>query len=205
MTAPMPTPLPYGIRDIKLTPYIDRAVGTVLASTAGSMIDLPNMQTFSFSEAEEYNDLRGDDRLVTTHGNGAQVEWELEAGGMSLQAWELMGGGEIITTGLTPNRAVTLRKLSSAVRPFFRTEGQAISDSGGDVHTFVYRCKCNDSIEGEFADGEFFTTSVSGLGFPLLAEEGFDLLYDFVHNETAVPILVSGTPTPNPTKPEEEG
>ncbi|UJQ86716.1 major tail protein [Gordonia phage Jalebi] len=194
MTSPMPVALPYGIRDCKLTPYSDSS-GTVLGNTS---IDLPYMQTFSFSETEEFQELRGDDKVITTRGQGAQVEWSLESGGISLKAWAVFTGGTVTESGTTPNRKVTLRKLATANRPYFRIEGQAISDSGGDLHAIVYRCRCNDTIEGEFADGEFFVTSVSGLGLPLL-DSDFDLLYDFVQNETLQ--AISSTPAANPFGP----
>lgn len=191
MSAPLSTALPYGIRDVKLTPYSD-ASGSVLAETS---MDLPNIQTFSFSENEEFQELRGDDKIVTTRGQGAQIEWSLESGGVNLRVWALLTGGEVVESGAAPNRKITVRKKSTDSRPFFRVEGQAISDSGGDIHTIVYRCRCNDALEGEFADGEFFITSASGIGLPLLDEE-FDLLYDFVQNETRVNIGLEATPNP---------
>lgn len=191
MTMPA-TALPYGMRDLKLTPYAD-AGGTVLGD---SSIDMPNMQTFSFSETEEFQELRGDDRVVTTRGQGAAVDWSLEAGGINLQAWSVLTGGQIIEEGLTPNRKVILRKFATASRPFFRAEGQIISDSGGDIHALVYRCRANDTVEGEFSDGEFFITSASGAGLPLL-DEDFDLLYDIIQNETVT--AIPGTPVGNPT------
>lgn len=191
MSAPLAEALPYGIRDCKLTPYLD-AGGVQLGTTS---YDLPNMQTFSFSETEEFQELRGDDRIVTTRGQGAQVEWELESGGISIRCWSIFSGGQVIESGVTPDRATTLRKKGSDSRPYFRVEGQAISDSGGDVRTIVYRCRCNDTIEGEFADGEFFATSVSGLGLPLL-DDTQDLLYDIIQNESKT--TISLTPTPNP-------
>lgn len=192
MTAP--TSLPYGMRDVKLTRYTD-AAGSILDD---SSIDLPNMQTFSFSESEEFTELRGDDSLVAIHGQGSQVEWEIEAGGVNLQVWEILTGGSVTEEGLTPNRIWRLRKKSHDGRPYFRAEGQAISDSGGDMHAIVYRAKANDTVEGEFADGEFFITSASGQGLPLLAS---DLLYDFVQNETETAIPL--TPVPNPPAPPE--
>lgn len=197
MTAPA-TALPYGMRDCKVTPYTD-AGGTVLATAS---LDLPNMQTFSFSETEEFQELRGDDRVVAVRGQGAMIEWELEAGGLSLPIWEILTGGEVIESGVTPNKKWTLRKFGTNARGYFRIEGQAYSDSGGDIHVTVYRCKCNDAIEGEFADGEFFITAASGQGLPLLTvdEDGqpFDLLYDMVQNETAVPIPLTAVANPVP-------
>lgn len=192
MSSPLGTALPYGMRDCKLTPYEDEG-----GSTLGDIsYDLPNMQTFSFSETEEFQELRGDDRTVTTRGRGSQVEWSLEAGGYNIVIWSILTGGMIIEEGLAPNRRVIMRKFSTASRDYFRMEGQAISDSGGDVHSIVYRCRANDTIEGTFADGEFFITSASGAGLPLL-DEDFDLLYDHIHNETATAIPT--TPVPNPS------
>src|SRR6185295_1228954 len=186
------TALPYGIRDCKVTPYAD-AGGSVLADYS---LDVPNMQTYSFSEAEEFQELRGDDRVITTRGKGAQIDGSIEAGGISLEVWSVFTGGLVIEEGLTPNRRVIMRKFSTAARGYFRVEGQAISDSGGDIHTILYRCRCNDSIEGSFADGEFFITSASFLGLPLL-DADFDLLYDFIQNETATAIPT--TPVANPS------
>lgn len=191
MTAPMVDALPYGIRDVKLTRYTD-ASGTVLGTAS---VDLPNMQTFSFSEKEEFQELRGDDRIVTTRGKGASVDWTLEAGGISLKAWALFTGGDVIEGGTAPARTVTLRKRGTSNRPYFRTEGQAISDSGGDVHTVVYRCRCSDTVDGSFADGAFFVSSLKGQGLPLL-DAAYDLLYDMVQNETPVATPLVATPNP---------
>lgn len=191
MSAPVADALPYGIRDAKLTPYSD-AQGTVLSNAS---IDLPNMQTLSFSESEEFQELRGDDRLVTTRGQGAQVDWSLEAGGISIRAWAIMAGGSVIETGLTPNRKIVLRKKGTDARPYFRIDGRIVSDSGGDIQVRIYRCRCNDTIEGDFANGEFFVTNASGVGLPLLDETN-DLLYDIVRNET--PTVLSLTPEANP-------
>ena len=195
MTAPVADALPYGIRDGKLTPYND-AQGTVLDNES---IDLPNMQTLSFSETEEFSELRGDDRLVTTRGQGAQVDWSLEAGGISIKAWAILTGGSVIETGLTPNRKIILRKKATDARPFFRIDGRIVSDSGGDIHVRIYRCRCNDTIEGDFTDGEFFVTSASGVGLPLL-DDANDLLYDIIRHETSTVLTLTpeGNPVPAP-------
>jgi len=188
--------LPYGLRDVKITPYADDG-GTVLGAVS---YDLPNAQTFSFSETEEFQELRGDDRLVAIHGNGAQVDWSLEAGGISLTIWSILSGGELISSGLTPNRVDIMRKRGTDVRPYFRVDGQVISDSGGDIVARVYRARCNDSIGGDFADGSFHITSASGQGLPLLDEKN-DLLYDIIRHETKS--TLAGTPEPNPLQTPE--
>lgn len=177
-------PLPYGLRDVKLTPYTTDA-----ATTLGTpSVDLPNSRTFSFSEAEEFAELRGDDKVITTRGQGASVEWDLEAGGISFEALKVMAGGLIAETGVTPNQKKTYTKKVTDARPFFKVEGQAISDSGGDLHCVLDRCRLTGNIEGEFSDGEFFLTSASGVALPSLITARVDTLYEFVQNETATAI-----------------
>ena len=139
------TPLPYGLRDVKITPY-------ATATTLGTGVDLPNARTFSFTEAEDFEELRGDDKVVTVVGKGPGVEWELEAGGISFEAVKTMYGGTITETGTTPNQKKTWAKKATDVRPFFKVEGQAISDSGGDVHCVLDRCRATGDLEGEFGD-----------------------------------------------------
>lgn len=185
MTAP--TSLPYGLRDVKLTPYTD-ASGTVLDIVS---VDLPNSQTFSFSETEEFKQLRGDDRVVSIRGQGALVDWELESGGVDFSVWQILSGGTVIQSGLSPNRVWKMRKRSTSSRPFFRAEGKSISDSGGDFHCTVFRCRANDTIEGEFADGEYFITHASGQGLAIL-DDANDLIYEFTINETAANIPTTG-------------
>jgi hypothetical protein len=166
--------LPYGIRDIKLTPVLSDG-------SLGSPVDLPVGQTLSFSEAEEYQELRGDDRLVAVHGQGPTVEWELEAGGISLEAWQVLTGGLLTELGATPTQTKSLLKKVTDARPYFRIEGQAINDVNGDTHCVIFKAKVTENLEGEFTDGEFFVTSCSGQG---IGNEDDDL-YLFTWNETA--------------------
>lgn len=184
----MTTSLPFGIRDVKVTPFSDEELETL-----GTPVDLPNMQTFSFTEAEDFTELRGDDKLITMRGNGSHVEWELDAGGLSFEAVKVMYGGVITTSGVSPSTSTKFRKKSLDARPYFRVEGQAISDSGGDLHTVVFRCRATDNLEGEFGDGEFFTTGASGTGFPSKAAATDDVLYDFIQNSTVTPIATSSS------------
>lgn len=175
------TSLPYGLRDVKLTP-VDYD-----GSNPGSPVDLPNARTFTFSESEDYEVLRGDDSEVASHGNGPTVEWELEGGGISLEAYAVMAGGTVTTSGVSPNLKKTYRKLTTDVRPSFRAEGIAISESGGDLHGIVYNCKADDNLQGTtMEDGSFSLMTASGTGRKRYSDNA---LYDFVQNETHVASL----------------
>lgn len=183
----MPTALPFGLRDVKLIPYTD-ATATVLDDT---LVDLPFSRTLSFTEAEDFEDLRGDDQLVTSHGSGPWVEWELEAGGISLEAWAVMSGGVVTVEGTGSTLAKTFRKKVTDIKPWFAIVGQSISDSGGDLHCIIYRAKVTDNLEGEFADQSFYLTAGSGKGFGSWRTDPADeygTVYDFVHHATITAI-----------------
>jgi hypothetical protein len=185
----MPIPLPFGLRDVKLVPYTTLAAVTL--DTA--MIDLPYGRTLTFSEAEDFEDLRGDDQLVTSHGSGATVEWELEAGGISFEAWAAMSGGTVTTGGVAPATTKTYRKRVTDQKPFFAIIGQVISDSGGDVHCIIYCARATDTLEGEFSDQSFFLTSGKGKGFGSrrTAPAGeLGVAYDFIQHSDITSIVV---------------
>lgn len=177
--------LPFGLREIKLIPYTDPA-----ATTLGAAVKLPNARTLSFAEVEEFEDLRGDDALIASHGSGPHVEWELEGGGVGFEAVAVMYGGVVATTGVTPNQVKTLSKYVATTyqqseRPYFKIMGRSISDSGGDFWQVIFKCKSTDNLEGEMADGQFFLTGASGKGFRSTEAASLGKLWDWVQNETA--------------------
>lgn len=174
--------LPYGLRDVKLTPY------ETTTTLAAASIDLPNSRTFSFEETEEFEELRGDDKVVATRGKGAGVSWELESGGIALEAYAIMAGGTITESGVDPEVVKTYQKKVTDARPQFKVEGQAISEAGGDFHVVLYRCKASDSLSGSLEDGTFWLTSASGTALPSQLTGSEDVLYDFVQNATATAI-----------------
>lgn len=169
--------LPYGMRDVKLTPYNT-------AGALGTAVDLPAMQTLSFSEAEEFSTLRGDDGTVAIRGRGATVGWDLESGGVSLAAWAIIAGGTVTETGIAPSRVRKLAKKGTDVRPYFKAQGQAISDSGGDFHAILFKLRATGDLEGEMADGEFWVSSASGEGIP----DANGDLYHLIQNEAITAI-----------------
>jgi len=172
--------LPFGLRDVKLTPI--NADGTL---DSANKQDLPAARVFKFKETEDFETLEGDDTTIASHGKGPLIEWELEGGGISFAAWRVMAGGTITNTGTTPAQSRKFSKKTTDARPYFQVEGQAISDSGGDFHGVVYRCKADGDLEAGNENGNFTLTKASGKGYGDLTTGE---LYDFVHNETVTPI-----------------
>jgi hypothetical protein len=179
---PLSESLPYGIRDIKLKPL------TAGGTTLGTAVDLPNARTLSFEGSEEFEELRGDDVVVAKRGQGETISWSLEAGGISLEALVVLNGGAVVASGTTPAQKKTYTKLNTDARPEFLVEGQAYSESGGDFHTTLFRCKATGNISGEFTDGEFMLTAAEGEAFGSKVTASLNKVYEFVQNETAVAI-----------------
>lgn len=182
--------VPFGLRDVK--------VAKLLANDLpGTLVDLPNSQTFEFSDSEDFTELRGDDKIVAKRGSGSMVDWSLESGGMSFEATAVINGGTVTLGGVSPNAWKKYRKLATDARPYFWVEGQSMSDTGGDFHGIVPRCICDDSFEGTLADGEFWVSSASGTGLPSGSTDVklTDLVYEFTQNETAAAIAAF-VPTP---------
>ncbi|MET0416549.1 MAG: IPT/TIG domain-containing protein [Actinoplanes sp.] len=195
---PLGNVLPYGLRDVKLIQY-----PTLAADTFGStLVDLPVARTMSFNETEEYEDLRGDDALQTSHGQGAQVEWEMESGGMSFAAGGVISGATVIESGISPNQIKRLRKKSTDQRPFFTAIGMSVSDNGGDFQGLIWRARATGNLEHELGDGQFLIPSASGIGFPCKVSgmvggmEVLDSVYDFIQRETVGAIAAPTIDTP---------
>lgn len=176
-------PLPFGMRSCRLYP-LDSAGARVV----GASVLLPATRTFTFKEAVDSEDLEGEDIRYASHEHNLHVEWELEAGGCSLAVWKVIAGGTTSTSGTTPAQKNIYKKNKVDVRPFFDIEGQAISDSGGDFHVTVYRCKATGDLEGEMDQGSFWLTHTSGDGFSDITTGDF---YKFEQNETAVATVAS--------------
>jgi hypothetical protein len=170
-------PLPYGVRDLRVYP--------LTGETPGTGVDFPRARQLSFSEAESFDDLRGDDGLVAVHGKGPQVNWQIEQGGLTFAAFQVINGGTIATTGVTPNQVTTYTKKGTDIRPYFKMEGQVISDSGGDFHIVLYRNRATGDMKGDAKEGAFWLLGASGISLPRASDS---MLYQLVQNETAAAI-----------------
>lgn len=175
---PLGNTLPFGLRDVVIYPLDS-------TSTRGAGVDLPVSKTFSFKETYQNAELSGDDRIVASHSYNPVVEWELESGGITLAAYLVLVGGTLTNTGTGSAQVQMLEKLVTDDRPYFEVEGQAISDSGGDVHIVVYRCKVTGDIDGKMDNGTFWMSKASGKGYGRLDN---NKLYDIVQNATSTAI-----------------
>jgi hypothetical protein len=159
---------PFGLKEIKVV-------------VGATVVTLPVARTMSFKERVRSGELSGDDKTVAVVAYSDALEWSLEAGGISLEAWALMTGRTVTTTGTTPSRVTTLNADAAQTYPYFKIYGKSLGDGADDVHVKIYKAKLTEALEGEFADGEFFVTSCAGIA----VDDGTNGIYDIVQNETA--------------------
>jgi hypothetical protein len=160
---------PFGLRDIKLTD---------IGST--SQVDLPASQTLEFGERVRSGELTGDDAVKAVVAFAEAVEWSLEAGGISLEAYALMTGRTATESGTTPSQTNTLTGSAGDAFPYFQVYGKSLGEGDDDVHVKLWKCKLTE-ISGNFAEGEFFVTQASGIAI----DDGSNGIWDIVQNETA--------------------
>lgn len=162
---------PFGLREIKL---VNMAGDTV--------VSLPAATKLGFQERLVSGEMRGNDVVQALVAITDAVEWSLENGGLSLEAWAMMTGRTVTETGTTPSQVNTMNIDGGQVYPYFKVYGKSIGENANDdIHVKLYKCKLTAPLEGEFTDGEFFVTSCSGLALP----DGVNGIADVVQNETA--------------------
>lgn len=161
---------PFGLRDVKITN---------LAGT--TQVDLPVAMTLSITERLRTGELSGDDRLQAVVSFSEAVEWELEAGGISLEAYALMSGRTVSTSGSSPSEVTTLTVSGAEAFPYFKIYGKSIGDESDDVHVLLFKAKVTSGFSGQFQDGQFFQNGLSGIA----VDDETNGVMDIVQNETA--------------------
>lgn len=172
--------LPYGMRDIKVA-TLDAA------GVKGVLVDLPAAQTLEFTEETSSQTLRGDDQVVAQRVTIDNVSWTIDSGGISFEAYTIIAGGAVTSTGTTPAQKKQWRRMGTDAYPDFFAEGQSLSESGGDHHIVFHRAKATQ-ISGTLQDQEFWVSHAEGNAIATLTAANVGAIWDMVANETAVAI-----------------
>lgn len=167
---------PYGLREIRLV-------------RDGTVVVMPVARKLGFSERIQSDELRGDDRLAALVGFAEGVEWELEAGGISLESLAVMTGRSALSSGTGQNRKLRINGKGGQGFPYFQIFGKSVGDAGDDIHVKLGACKLTE-LSGEFSDGGFLVTDCSGIA----VDDGSGI-YQFVQNETAKSINTGVAPS----------
>jgi hypothetical protein len=187
-----PDTKPYGLHRLWITGYLDTD-GSILGPTS---YRLPLARTLAFTENEAADTLDGDDKAsVAIQGKGATVTGTLEGGGLDLTTFAIITGGTLTETGVGSTLKRSVLKRGSDTRPYFRVEGQVISNGGGDNVIRIFRCKANGKIQADSKYGAFMIPSIDFMGTPLPGDDD-DYLWEIDYNATKT--TLGSTPVANP-------
>jgi hypothetical protein len=121
---------PFGLYDVKLT------------NIAGdTQVDLPAARTLKFGERIKSGELTGDDSLKAVAAYTEAVEWSLEAGGISLEAYALMTGRTASDSGTTPSQTRTLAGSAGDRMPYIKIYGKSLGSGDDDIHCKIFKAK----------------------------------------------------------------
>jgi hypothetical protein len=154
---------PFGLRDVKF-----------VALDGMDSADLPASRTLSFTERVMSAEFTGDDELQGVVTIPIGCEGDLEAGGISLEAYALITGHS-----LTPGGSSDLLEGDSSSFPYFKIYGKSVDDEGGDVHCKILKAKLTEALQGEFKYGEFFVNKMKFVGVKVGGKA-----FEFVANDT---------------------
>jgi len=153
---------PMGIKQIKIK------VGAVVK-------ELPAGITLKFKEKVISARGRGGDRLVALASVPDGVEWEMGSLGVPLEAYAMMTGLTVDTTGTTPNQIKTLSSSDSNRYPYFDIYGKSLGVGADDIHVHIINAKLTEGMDAPYEDGKFTNSGFKG--------EALD--WELVQNETA--------------------
>lgn len=166
---------PFGLNQVKL-------------KSGATVVTLPVAQKLTLKERTRNGELSGDDKLAAVVSISEAFDWELEAGGISLDAYALLTGRTASESGTTPNLVNTLSVEGGKSYPYILIFGKSVGDDGDDIHVKIYKAKLME-ISGEFADNAFLVTKCTGIA---IGDSGnSDKILDFIQHETATTISTS--------------
>jgi hypothetical protein len=162
---------PFGLREIKIKSHD----ATPVTAT------LPAAQSLKFTERVVSNELKGNDKVVVTVSFVEAVEWEVGAGGISMDAYAIMTGRTLAAAGTGAAETTTMSIKAGDSFPWFTLYGKSMGDAGDDVHVKLGMCKLTGGLDGEFKGGDFYVATLKGTA----VDDGTGLIADVVRNETA--------------------
>lgn len=160
---------PFGLRELKITD-----------SNGANALALPVAMILHVTPRILATQFAAEGLVVGVQSALVALDWEMEAGGISLEAFAKLIGDTNASAGSAPNRTLTLSADVGVTFPTVRIYGRAMGEGSDDVHVKLWACTLTN-IEGTFRVGEFWVTSCAGVA--ISSASG---LVDFVQHETAV-------------------
>lgn len=166
---------PFGLNEVKL-------------KKGATVVTLPVAQKLTLKERVRGGEMSGDDKIASVVAISEAFDWELEAGGIALDALALLTGRTATTSGTAPAQTMTLSSASGQSFPYILIFGKSVGDNGDDIHVKVWKAKVME-LSGEFADNAFYVTKCTGIAIGDSANG--NKIVDFIQHETATSIVTT--------------
>ena len=186
-------------KNLKLMELVDAKIVKITADNAGdanptydaTLVDLAGVTKITVAPKTETKKLYGDSELKDVYTKTTEIELDVEASFMSLDALKVILGGTVVDALVTPNQTTTYSlKATNSTPPFFKLEGKwnytGVAD-GADAHVILYKCRVTDppSFDINDASGAFGTMKFKAVAFPCASNGNW---FDIKVNETAIAI-----------------
>jgi hypothetical protein len=158
--------------------------------TYGTSVSCPGALKLKVIPKIDTKPLKGDSTTQDVYARITEVDVEGECSVFNLDALPIMQGGEVSTSGTTPNQVNSYAlTTSNATVPYFKIEGRWTypGEGLGDAHITVSKLKVTDapSYEVNDASGNFGTCTFKATAVSTVHDGAW---YDMKFNETAVAI-----------------
>ncbi len=158
---------PFGLREVRLI-------------KGATVISLPAATKLSFKERIVKDELKGNDKIVGTAAISEAVDWEIDQGGISLEAYALMTGRSAVESGVAPNRVDTMTGRAQDTFPYFKAYGKSVGDGTDDMWCVLFQMKLTE-FDGSLDMDKFEVSKCKGLA----VDDGVNGVFQFVQHETA--------------------
>lgn len=183
------------LQDAKLAQLLTDKIGESAPTYEATWADLVGITKITVAPKTETKKLYGDSELKDVYTKTTEVEIDVEAAFMSLDALKAVLGGSLVDSGVTPNqKTVFSLRGTNSTPPYFKLEGKwnyTGVANGADAHVILYKCKVTDppSFEINDASGSFGTMKFKAVAFPCASNGNW---FDIEINETAA--VIDATP-----------
>lgn len=104
------------------------------------------------------------DQVVGTFSQMESVQFSIQEGAISIEAWQIMTGRAIVKTIENNKRVISYSANVGDVYPTFNLVGVAKSgDDGSEVHIRLLEARLTSGLSGEFDQDSFLTLGASGI------------------------------------------
>ena len=168
-----------GLGDLQVAPL------TGANDTLGAWVDVPGSRSLAFNVESDMDELEGDNDIIAKVRQPKSLSGSIELGRINLAALAVMLGGQVETTGVTPNAVTKLAESAGSDVSYYRIAGQA---PGVDVAGSAYRVTIQKALTTSGLDEtmEVNSWNTPGLDFEGLAVGGILLVREQYETQTQI-------------------